>query len=60
LRLVWLALAVATFDSLVQSQTVMRGTLQVFGMIAACSVVAAMLIWLAPRPKGPIAAGGRH
>jgi DHA2 family multidrug resistance protein len=54
------ASAVASLDSLVQSQSVMLATIHVFGMIAACSAFAAMLIWLAPRPKGPIDASGGH
>jgi DHA2 family multidrug resistance protein len=54
------ASAVASLDSMVQSQSVMLATVHVFGMIAACSVFAAMLIWLAPRPKGPIDTSGGH
>jgi DHA2 family multidrug resistance protein len=52
--------AVASLDSLVQSQSVMLATVHVFGMIAAVSAFAAMLIWLAPRPAGPIDTGGGH
>jgi DHA2 family multidrug resistance protein len=52
--------AVASLDSFVQSQSVMLATVHVFGMIAACSAFAAMLIWLAPRPKGPIDTSGGH
>jgi DHA2 family multidrug resistance protein len=54
------ASAVASLDNLVQSQSVMLATIHVFGMIAACSAFAAMLIWLAPRPKGPIDTSGGH
>jgi DHA2 family multidrug resistance protein len=52
--------AVASLDALVQSQSVMLATVHVFGMIATCSAFAAMLIWIAPRPKGPIDIGGGH
>jgi len=46
--------AVSVLDNLVQTQSVMLATVHVFGIIAACSAFAATLIWLAPRPKGPI------
>jgi DHA2 family multidrug resistance protein len=52
--------AVSTLDNLVQSQSVMLATVHMFGIIAACSAVAAMLIWFAPKPAGPIDTSGGH
>lgn len=52
--------AVSTLDSLVQTQSVMLATVHMFGIIALCSAAAAMLIWLAPRPKGAIDTASGH
>jgi DHA2 family multidrug resistance protein len=52
--------AVATLDDIVQSQSTMLGTLKVFGMVTLAFFGAAGLIWLAPKPKGPIAMSGGH
>jgi DHA2 family multidrug resistance protein len=52
--------AVATLDNLVQTQSVMLATVHIFGIIAACSTFGAILIWLAPRPKGPIDTSAGH
>jgi DHA2 family multidrug resistance protein len=47
-------------DYLVQGQSVMLATLNMFGVIAICLGVAAVLIWLVPKPKGPIDTSGAH
>ena len=44
----------------VEGQSVMLATLNMFGVIAACLGVAAALIWLVPKPKGPIDTSGAH
>ena len=45
---------------LVEGQSVMLATLNMFGVIAICFGFAATLIWLAPKPKGPIDTSGAH
>ena len=45
---------------IVEGQSVMLATLNMFGMIALCFALAAVLIWLAPRPKGPIDTSAGH
>jgi DHA2 family multidrug resistance protein len=52
--------AVAMLDGVVQSQSTMLATLKVFGMVTLAFFAAAALIWIAPKPKGPIAVGGGH
>jgi DHA2 family multidrug resistance protein len=52
--------AVAMLDQIVQGQSTMLATLKVFGMVTLVFFGSGMLIWLAPRPKGPIAVGGGH
>ena len=47
-------------SQLVEGQSVMLATLNMFGVIAVCLGVAAMLIWLVPKPKGPIDTSGAH
>ena len=47
-------------SQLVESQSVMLATLNMFGVIAVCLGVAAMIIWLVPKPKGPIDTSGAH
>ena len=47
-------------DYLVEGQSVMLATLDMFGAIAICLFFAATLIWLAPKPKGPIDTSGAH
>lgn len=44
----------------VEGQSVMLATLNMFGVIAICLGVAATLIWLVPKPKGPIDTSGAH
>lgn len=45
---------------LVEGQSVMLATLNMFAAIALCFFFAATLIWLAPKPKGPIDTSGAH
>ena len=45
---------------LIESQSVMLATLNMFAVIAICFGFAAALIWLAPKPKGPIDTSGAH
>jgi DHA2 family multidrug resistance protein len=52
--------AVAMLTRIVESQSVMLATLQIFGLVAIVFMVSALLIWLAPKPKGPISLGGGH
>jgi DHA2 family multidrug resistance protein len=44
----------------VQTQSVMIATDRVFFWSAILFVGCAMLVWLAPRPKGAVAGGGGH
>jgi len=44
----------------VEGQSVMLATLNMFGVIAITLGIAAALIWLVPRPKGPIDTSGAH
>ena len=48
------------FRSVVEGQSVMLATLNMFGVIAVCLGVAAAIIWLVPKPKGPIDTSGAH
>jgi DHA2 family multidrug resistance protein len=52
--------AVETLTRIVEGQSVMLATLDIFGVIALGFFGAAMLIWLAPRPKGAINLSGGH
>jgi DHA2 family multidrug resistance protein len=52
--------AAASLARIVESQSVMLTTLDVFWVVAACFGFAAGLIWLAPRPKGPIDTSAGH
>src|SRR3546814_11570574 len=45
---------------IVESQSVMLATLNMFAAITICFAVAATLIWVAPKPKGPIDTSGAH
>ena len=44
----------------VEGQSVMLATLNMFGVIALCLGFAAAIIWLVPKPKGPIDTSGAH
>jgi DHA2 family multidrug resistance protein len=44
----------------IEGQSVMLATLNMFAVIAVCFGFAATLIWLAPKPQGPIDTSGAH
>jgi DHA2 family multidrug resistance protein len=50
----------AALSQIVEGQAVMLATLDMFGVIAVCLGVAAAIIWLVPKPKGPIDTSGAH
>jgi DHA2 family multidrug resistance protein len=50
----------ALLSSAVESQSVMLATLNMFGVIAVCLFFAATIIWLAPKPRGPIDTSHAH
>ncbi|MBV8593817.1 MAG: DHA2 family efflux MFS transporter permease subunit, partial [Caulobacteraceae bacterium] len=52
--------AVELLTHLVEGQSVMLATLNMFAVIALCFGFAASLIWLAPKPTGPIDTSGAH
>ncbi|QDK35728.1 MULTISPECIES: DHA2 family efflux MFS transporter permease subunit [Sphingomonadaceae] len=52
--------ATASLTHLVESQSVMLATLDVFAQVAFVFVIAALLIWFVPKPKGPIDTSGAH
>jgi MFS transporter, DHA2 family, multidrug resistance protein len=54
------AQAVAGLTQLVEGQSVMLATLNMFGVLTIVFAVAATLIWIGPRPKGPIDTSGAH
>lgn len=47
-------------SQLVEGQSVMLATLDMFGTIAVCLGIAATIIWLVPKPRGPIDTSGAH
>ena len=47
-------------SQVVEGQSVMLATLNMFGTIALVLGVAATIIWLVPKPKGPIDTSGAH
>lgn len=52
--------AVELLTHLVEGQSVMLATLNMFAVIAVCFAFAATLIWIAPKPRGPIDTSGAH
>jgi MFS transporter, DHA2 family, multidrug resistance protein len=52
--------AVASLARIVEHQSVLLATLDMFAVIAVVFVFAAILPWLAPKPKGPIDTSGAH
>lgn len=44
----------------VEGQSVMLATLDMFGVIAVALGISAAIIWLVPKPKGPIDTSGAH
>lgn len=53
-------MATGLLSQLVNGQSVMLATLNIFAVVAAGFVFSACLIWLAPKPKGPIDMSGGH
>ena len=52
--------ATTALTTLVEGQSLMLATLNMFAAIALCFAFAATLIWLSPKPKGPIDTSGAH
>jgi DHA2 family multidrug resistance protein len=52
--------ATAMLTNIVEGQSVMLATLNMFATITLCFAFAATLIWLSPKPKGPIDTSGAH
>jgi DHA2 family multidrug resistance protein len=52
--------AKAVLWQVIEGQSVMLATLNMFGVIAVCLGFAATIIWLVPKPKGPIDTSGAH
>lgn len=52
--------ATAMLTGIVEGQSVMLATLNMFATITFCFLFAATLIWLAPKPRGPIDTSGAH
>jgi DHA2 family multidrug resistance protein len=50
----------AVLSQVVEGQSVMLATLNMFGVIAVCLGIAAAIIWLVPKPQGPIDTSGAH
>jgi DHA2 family multidrug resistance protein len=52
--------AKAALWQVIEGQSLMLATLNMFGVIAVCLGFAATIIWLVPKPKGPIDTSGAH
>lgn len=52
--------ATTVLTQVVEGQSLMLATLNMFAAIALCFAIAATLIWLAPKPQGPIDTSGAH
>jgi DHA2 family multidrug resistance protein len=52
--------AVALLSNVVEGQSVMLATLSIFGVVAVIFFVSAILIWMVPKPQGPIDASAAH
>ncbi len=52
--------AVASLTRIVEQQSVLLATLNMFAVITIVFVLAAFLPWIAPKPKGPIDTSGAH
>lgn len=52
--------ALATLNGLVEQQSMMLATLDMFQAISICFFLSALLIWLAPKPTGPIDVSAGH
>ncbi len=52
--------AVAMLTQIVEGQSVMLATLKIFGVVTLVFFFSALLIWIAPKPKGPIDTSAGH
>lgn len=52
--------ATAMLTNIVEGQSMMLATLNMFAVISVFFLVSAVLIWLVPKPKGPIDTSGAH
>lgn len=52
--------ATGMLAQIVEGQSVMLATLNMFAVVTVCFLFAAALIWLSPKPKGPIDTSGAH
>ncbi|PZU69325.1 DHA2 family efflux MFS transporter permease subunit [Sphingobium sp.] len=52
--------ATTMLTGIVEGQSVMLATLNMFAVITVCFFIAATLIWFSPKPKGPIDTSGAH
>ena len=52
--------AKAMLWQVIEGQSLMLATLNMFGVIAICLGFAGAIIWLVPKPKGPIDTSGAH
>jgi len=52
--------SVSLLSMIVEGQSVMLATLNMFGVIAVALGIAAVIIWLVPKPNGPIDTSGAH
>jgi DHA2 family multidrug resistance protein len=52
--------AVTGLTQVVEGQSLMLATLNMFGVLTIVFLFAATLIWIGPRPKGPIDTSGAH
>jgi DHA2 family multidrug resistance protein len=54
------SVAVALLSNLVEGQSIMLATLKIFGVVAIMFFGSAVVIWIAPKPKGPIDTSAAH
>jgi DHA2 family multidrug resistance protein len=52
--------ALGTLSRMVENQSVMLATLQTFGIVAIVFFLSAAIVWIVPKPIGPIAMDGGH
>ena len=52
--------AVTGLSQVVEGQSIMLATLNMFAVLTIVFLIAATLIWIGPRPKGPIDTSGAH
>jgi DHA2 family multidrug resistance protein len=52
--------ALGELSRMVENQSVMLATLSTFGTVAIVFFISAAIVWIVPKPAGPIAMGGGH